>query len=153
MQNAYQGVMDWNVSSDQVNPDRGTYKDALQASTASKYVDSEISKNQLGYAADVQTKLMQANTKNTQELMTTENNFKMAGMDKSHALSKDFLGAQTDSDIAKTRVSGQEQRAGYQTQGQENRASIAETGNQQRQSLAYDRATAYQLARTGLARS
>jgi hypothetical protein len=141
MEAAYKGVMDWTVSNDQANPDRGTYKDALQSSTASKFVDYELSKGLMSEVADSQTRVMEADTKNTKDLMAAEHGFKLSGMEKSNELSKDYLGAETESDIAKTRVTGQEQREGIRT-----------TADEERRNLDHRRQGDFTLARSGLRR-
>jgi hypothetical protein len=144
MRDAYDSVVAWgkDLPKSQVNPDRGAYIDALVTSTASKYVDSEINKDLFGFAADKQTKLMEADRDNTKDLMATEQKFKLEGMGESNRLSKDFLGAQTESDIVKTRVGGQEQRELVRT-----------TAEEQRRSLDHNRQTAFTLARSGLRRA
>jgi hypothetical protein len=141
MEAAYEGVMKWNVTNDQANPDRGTYKDALQSSTASKFVDYELSKGLMDSVADSQTKVMQADAKNTKDLMTAEQGFKLEGMERSNALSKDYLGAETQSDIAKTRVVGQESREQIRT-----------TAEEERRNLDHRRQGDFTLARSGLRR-
>jgi len=141
MEAAYEGVMKWAVSNDQANPDRGTYKDALQASTASKFVDFELSKGLLKEVGNQQSKVAADDTRNTKDLMTAEQGFKLEGMSKSNELSKDYLGAQTQSDIAKTRVTGQEGREAIRT-----------TAEEERRNLDHRRQGDFTLARTGLRR-
>ena len=143
MRDAYDSVVAWgkDLPKSQVNPDRGAYIDALVTSTASKFVDTEINKDLFGFAADKQTKLLEADRDNTKDLMAAEQKFKLEGMGESNRLSKDFLGAQTESEIAKTRVTGQE-----------NREAIETTAREQRRNLDQDRQTAFTLARSGLRR-
>jgi hypothetical protein len=141
MQAAYEGVMNWQVSNDQANPDRGTYKDALQASTASKFTDYEISKGLLDAVGQAQERASNVDTRNTKELMTAEHGFKLEGMEKANTLSKDYLGAQTNSDVTKIRATGQETRETDSNKAEEERDSY--THKQQ---------TDFTLARSGLKR-
>jgi hypothetical protein len=218
MEAAYQGVMDWNVSNDQVNPDRGTYKDVLQSSTASKYSDFLLTQGMMETAADKEAKLMQVSAdldrKNTLDLMTAEHTFKTEGMKTSNDLSKDYLQADTYSKLAQigetgnqqdriqrttnqgtrdvaniqreasnyaqdaetgrtastnqsmerriglagtedraSRVTqGEQDRLGYRVQGEEQREGIRTQGDENRRYLAFDRASAFQLARQGARR-
>ena len=138
MRDAYSGVLGggdennkgWSVTNDQANPDRGVFKDALQVGTASKYVDYELSKGLLESAADTQTRVMDADRKNTEQLMGTEHNYTTAGMEKANTLSKDYLRAE----------------------GQENREVIRTTGEEQRITTDHKRQGDFTLARTGLRR-
>ncbi len=119
MEAAYQGVIDWNVSNTQQNPDRGAMKDALQASTAGKYVDYELSKGMVDQATESEAKLMQLSAdmdqRNTANLMAKEHQFNTEGMKLSNELSKDYLGAETGSEIAKIGATGEQQRVLQET--------------------------------------
>lgn len=111
---AYSAITQWSVGADQLNKDRGAYKDAFIANAAEKGLNYELTSRLMNESTAQEKDLMQSaadlDRRNTLDLMTGEHQFKMAGMQESNRLSKDYLAAQ-----------------GYQE-----RETIAETGNQAR---------------------
>lgn len=111
---AYSAITQWSVSADQLNKDRGAYKDAFVANAAEKGLNYELTSRLMNESTTQEKDLMQSaadlDRRNTLDLMTGEHQFKMAGMQESNRLSKDYLAAQ-----------------GYQE-----RETLAEQGNQTR---------------------
>jgi hypothetical protein len=111
---AYSDIAKWSVNSDQLNKDRGAYKDAFQMNAAEKGLNYELTSKLMDRSTDQEKGMMQLSAdldrRNTLDLMTGEHNFKMAGMQEANRLSKDYLSAE----------------------GRETRATIGETGYQER---------------------
>lgn len=111
---AYSDITKWSVNADQLNKDRGAYKDAFQMNAAEKGLNYELTSRLMRESTDQERGMMQLSAdldrRNTLDLMTGEHQFKMAGMQESNRLSKDYLAAQ-----------------GYQE-----RETLAEQGNQAR---------------------
>jgi hypothetical protein len=111
---AYSDITKWSVNSDQLNKDRGSYKDAFQMNAAEKGLNYELTSRLMNQSTDQEKSLMTLSAdldrRNTLDLMTGEHQFKVAGMQESNRLGKDYLAAE-----------------GYQT-----RETLAEQGNQSR---------------------
>jgi len=111
---AYSDITKWSVNPDQLNKDRGAYKDTFQMNAAEKGLNYELTSRLMSQSTDQEKSMMQLSAdldrRNTLDLMTGEHGFKMAGMQESNRLSKDYLAAE-----------------GYQT-----RETLAEKGNQDR---------------------
>jgi len=112
---AYKHIQsNWSINADQQNKDRQAYQDSFMMNTAEKGMNYELTSRLLQQSTDHERDLMGAaadlDRRNTLDLMTGEHNFKLAGMQESNRLSKDFLAAQ-----------------GYQE-----RETMAEQGNQAR---------------------
>jgi hypothetical protein len=111
---AYSDITKWSVNADQLNKDRGAYKDAFQMNAAEKGLNYELTSNLMDKSTDQEKSMMQLSAdldrRNTLDLMTGEHNFKTAGMQEANRLSKDYLAAE----------------------GRETRATIGETGYQER---------------------
>ncbi len=122
---AYNGVINWSVNPNQLNPDRGAMQDALQVSAAEKGLNYDITSRLMARSTEDEKSLMQLSAdldrRNTLDLMTGEHDFKIAGMQEANRLSKDYLAAE-----------GVETRLGYQTQGEEQRKGIVTSGEQDR---------------------
>jgi hypothetical protein len=110
MEAAYQSAMTRPVNSDQYNPDWGAMKDTLQVDTAGKYVDWNLTADLMNRATDSEARLMTLDTANTQNLMATEYGLRSEGMKLSNELSKDYLKAETASDVIKIGATGTAQQ-------------------------------------------
>jgi hypothetical protein len=106
MEAAYQSAMSRPVNSDQYNSDWGAMKDTFQLDTAGKYVDWNLTSSLMDKATDSEARLMTLDTKNTQNLMATEYGLRSEGMKLSNELSKDYLKAETASDVIKIGATG-----------------------------------------------
>lgn len=95
---AYSAITEWSVNADQLNKDRGAYKDAFVANAAEKGLNYDLASRLMKESTEQEKELMQGaadlDRRNTLDLMTGEHNFKIAGMQESNRLSKDFLEAQ-----------------------------------------------------------
>jgi len=111
---AYSDITKWSVNADQLNKDRGAYKDAFQMNAAEKGLNYELTSKLMDKSTDQEKGMMQLSAdldrRNTLDLMTGEHNFKTAGMQEANRLSKDYLAAE----------------------GRETRATIGESGYQDR---------------------
>jgi hypothetical protein len=106
MEAAYQSAMSRPVNSDQYNSDWGAMKDTFQLDTAGKYVDWNLTSSLMDKATDSEARLMTLDTANTQNLMATEYGLRSEGMKLSNELSKDYLKAETASDLSKISATG-----------------------------------------------
>jgi hypothetical protein len=111
---AYSDITKWSVNSDQLNKDRGAYKDAFQMNAAEKGLNYELTSKLMNQSTNQEKSLMSLSAdldrRNTLDLMTGEHRFKIAGMQESNRLGKDYLAAE-----------------GFQT-----RQNLAEQGYQER---------------------
>jgi hypothetical protein len=126
---AYSDITKWSVNADQLNKDRGSYKDAFQMNAAEKGLNYELTSRLMNQSTDQEKGMMQLSAdldrRNTLDLMTGEHGFKVAGIQESNRLSKDYLAAE-----------------GYQA-----RESMAEKGYQDRMGQQVTNQGAYAVAR------
>ena len=126
---AYSDITKWSVNADQLNKDRGSYKDAFQMNTAEKGLNYDLTSKLMNQSTDQEKSMVQLSAdldrRNTLDLMTGEHNFKVAGMQESNRLSKDYLSAE-----------------GFQT-----RETLAEQGYQDRASKQVENQGTYAVAR------
>ena len=111
---AYNAVTKWSTNTDQLNKDRQAYQDTFLMNAAEKGLNYDITSRLLNQSTEHERGLMQhaadLDRRNTLDLMTGEHQFKIAGMQESSRLSKDYLAAE----------------------GFQQRETIAEQGNQAR---------------------
>jgi len=126
---AYSDITKWSVNADQLNKDRGSYKDAFQMNTAEKGLNYDLTSKLMNQSTDQEKSMVQLSAdldrRNTLDLMTGEHNFKVAGMQESNRLSKDYLASE-----------------GFQT-----RETLAEQGFQDRASKQVTNQGTYAVAR------
>jgi len=158
---AYSDITKWTVNADQLNKDRGAYKDAFQANTAEKGLNYDLTSRLMRESTDQEKELMQGaadlDRRNTQDLMTAEHGFKIAGMQESNRLSKDYLAAegyqqretlaeQGYQEREKVKTTGEEERRTAVTQGEQQREGLRTQGDEQRRTTAFEREHAAGLA-------
>lgn len=147
---AYQDIAGWDVPANQVNADRGAYRDALQMRLAEKGKDYEMTTSLMQHATGQEKDLMQASAdldrRNTLDLMSAEHGMKMQGMGESHRLSKDFLAAEGFQQRETLSEQGFQQREGTKTEGEQARLTLEKQGDVQRRNLEHDRETGAALA-------
>jgi hypothetical protein len=118
---AYSDIANWSVNADQLNADRGAYKDAFQMNAAEKGLNYDVTSRLMDKSSNQERETMQLSAdldrRNTLDLMTGENQFKIAGMQEANRLSQDYLAAE-----------GAENRANLQEQGSQSRLT-QETAN------------------------
>lgn len=118
---AYSDIANWSVNADQLNADRGAYKDAFQMNAAEKGLNYDVTSRLMDKSSNQERETMQLSAdldrRNTLDLMTGENQFKIAGMQEANRLSQDYLAAE-----------GAENRANLQEQGTQSRLT-QETAN------------------------
>lgn len=133
---AYADVGNWAIKEEQVNPDRQAYQDSFKMSMAEKGLNYELSKGMSTHLNEQERGLMTLSSdlgrRNTIDIMGAEHGFKTAGMETSQRLAKDYLGAETDSDVRKTQETGYQGRLGMAEQGYQEREGMAEQGYQTR---------------------
>lgn len=148
---AYADITKWTVNEDQLNKDRGAYKDAFQANTAEKGLNYDLTSRLMRESTDQEKELMQGaadlDRRNTQDLMTTEHGFKIAGMQESNRLSKDYLAAEGFQQRESMAEQGYQERESTMTTGREQRETIRTQGDEQRRTSAFDREHSANLAR------
>lgn len=148
---AYSDITKWTVNADQLNKDRGAYKDAFQANTAEKGLNYDLTSRLMRESTDQEKELMQGaadlDRRNTQDLMTAEHGFKVAGMQESNRLSKDYLAAEGFQQRESMAEQGYQEREGIKTTGREQRETIRTQGDEQRRTSAFDREHSANLAR------
>jgi hypothetical protein len=93
-------------------------KDTLMVDTAGKYVDWNLTNSLMDKATDSEARLMAVDTANTQNLMATEYGLRSEGMKLSNELSKDYLKAETASDVVKIGATGTAQQGVQQVVNQ-----------------------------------
>jgi len=96
---AYSDITKWSVNADQLNKDRGAYKDAFQANAAEKGLNYELTSRLMNQSNEQSNKEMQLaadlDRRNTLDTMAGEHQLKVSGMQESNRLSKDYLAAQS----------------------------------------------------------